>query len=514
MRAAGAKIRVHSRSFTVSFSPFLFFPMRNLLIDPIWRAEDMGQPIPPSTHAVSVALPTWDDVVGYEEKRPETVARMRCGYPRFVVHPLVEAVAKGIAKDGNCLPFPSMRAAAAGAAYVTRRSGASAQIVRDGDVFAVVTTAEGMAALRAYWQHVGLIVSSRQAEAHLAGTWIDGVVADAARASLRGQLAGYYGLAAEDVFLHPTGMASIFAVLRAVNACRPARATAQLGFPYVDSLKVQQEFGMGTLFLTCQNGEKLATLQAQLEQQPLAACFTELPGNPLLGCIDLTKLGPWLRERDIPLVVDDVVATPYNVDLRSCADVIVTSLTKYFAGSGDVMGGAVLLNPRSPFYAMFLKALRADHEELLWGGDAIMLDEQARNFPERMRVHNANGLLIAERLRAHPSVAAVYYPKWESCAAYEAVRRPEGGWGNLLSFLVRNPARNAPRVYDALEICKGPTLGTTFTLACPFTLLAHYGELDWAESCGVSRYLIRVSVGMEEPEALWGRFAKALALAE
>jgi cystathionine gamma-synthase len=42
-------------------------------------------------------------------------------------------------------------------------------------------------------------------------------------------------------------------------------------------------------------------------------------------------------------------------------------------------------------------------------------------------------------------------------------------------------------------------------------LLAHYTELDWAESCGVSRYLIRLSVGLEEPEELWQRIEKALA---
>ncbi len=52
--------------------------------------------------------------------------------------------------------------------------------------------------------------------------------------------------------------------------------------------------------------------------------------------------------------------------------------------------------------------------------------------------------------------------------------------------------------------------GTVFTLACPFTLLAHYGELSWAESCGVSRFLIRVSVGLEDPEELWQRFEAAL----
>ena len=50
-----------------------------------------------------------------------------------------------------------------------------------------------------------------------------------------------------------------------------------------------------------------------------------------------------------------------------------------------------------------------------------------------------------------------------------------------------------------------------FTLACPFTLLAHYTELEWAESCGVSRYLIRISVGLEDPDDLWQRLETALA---
>ena len=53
--------------------------MRDLLKQPIWQAEDMGVPMPESRHAVSVALPRWADVIGYEEKHPEVVARMREG---------------------------------------------------------------------------------------------------------------------------------------------------------------------------------------------------------------------------------------------------------------------------------------------------------------------------------------------------------------------------------------------------------------------------------------------------
>jgi len=52
-----------------------------------------------------------------------------------------------------------------------------------------------------------------------------------------------------------------------------------------------------------------------------------------------------------------------------------------------------------------------------------------------------------------------------------------------------------------------------FTLACPYALLAHYAELDWAERCGVPRHLIRVSVGLEPPEELWERFERALYVA-
>jgi cystathionine gamma-synthase len=61
-----------------------------------------------------------------------------------------------------------------------------------------------------------------------------------------------------------------------------------------------------------------------------------------------------------------------------------------------------------------------------------------------------------------------------------------------------------------MEVSKGPSLGTSFTLACPFTLLAHYNELDWVESCGISRFLIRLSIGLENREELWQRIKQAL----
>jgi len=455
-----------------------------------------------------VALPRWQDVVGYEENRPEVVERLRGGYPRFVIHPLVRSLAGRIVGDRPCLPFPSAGVAARCARFVHDQAHAEASIVRHESLWAVVTSEAGAAALQAFWQHTGLIVSTRRAEAALAGRDETGDGAQA-RDGLRRHLAALYDCAPSDVFLAPTGMAAQCAALTAVMARSPGQWTAQLGFPYVDSLKLQQKLGHGAVLL--HDLETAPTdLAALLERQPLAACFCEIPCNPLLGCVSLPAISPLLRQHDVVLVVDDVLSSPVNTDVSGYADLVVPSLTKFIAGTCDVMGGAVICNPRSARHDELHAILSAQHEELLWGEDAAVLDAQARGFEDRMRRHNDNGLIIAERLRAHAAVERVWYPKWECCEAYEAVRRPGGGWGALISFLPKRAAETAAAIYDALEVSKGPSLGTVFTLACPFTLLAHYGELQWAESCGVPRHLIRLSIGLEDPEELWRRFERAL----
>jgi len=83
------------------------------------------------------------------------------------------------------------------------------------------------------------------------------------------------------------------------------------------------------------------------------------------------------------------------------------------------------------------------------------------------------------------------------------------GKGCLLSLLLC-PHMNTKAFYDALAVNKGPSLGTNFTLVCPYTLLAHYTELDWAADFGVSAHLIRVSVGAEPIETLLALFEAAL----
>ena len=78
-------------------------------------------------------------------------------------------------------------------------------------------------------------------------------------------------------------------------------------------------------------------------------------------------------------------------------------------------------------------------------------------------------------------------------------------------FSILFPTESASSAfYDALHVSKGPSLGSNFTLVCPYTILAHYWELEAAEKFGVKKRLIRVSVGLEDVEVLKGVFERAL----
>ena len=95
---------------------------------------------------------------------------------------------------------------------------------------------------------------------------------------------------------------------------------------------------------------------------------------------------------------------------------------------------------------------------------------------------------------------------------FQAVLRDSELTGPLLSFVLKDAERFAPALHDALQFCKGPSLGCDFTLVCPFTQLAHYHELAWATEQGVSPWLLRVSVGCEDPAVIIERFSNAFAV--
>ncbi|KAJ2682411.1 Cystathionine gamma-synthase, partial [Coemansia spiralis] len=202
-----------------------------------------------------------------------------------------------------------------------------------------------------------------------------------------------------------------------------------------------------------------------------------------------------------------------NVDVLQWADVAVSSLTKVFSGESNVMGGSLVLNPAGALYARLRAALAPVYEDLMWREDAIFLERNSRDFARRVAAIGRNALAVAELLRASAKVARVQYPRFTTPANYAQLMRDPSdaaGYGGLLSVFFVGGEQAARAFYDHLRCCKGPSLGTNFTLASPYTILAHYHELEWAAQYGVAADLVRISIGLEPADELLGMIQLAL----
>ncbi|MFM9963877.1 MAG: PLP-dependent transferase [Planctomycetaceae bacterium] len=491
-----------------------------------WRGEDLGHPIPAERHAVSVCLPRWRDNVGYEESDPAVTSAMQCGYPRFFFHPdtarLFVECERQLAQPGECaIAFPSERVARRCAEFVRRETGAIVRIAAcfDGNVQAVLLPTAARETAKAFWQHAGEILPSRQAAALLGEfrmpdpSSTDGT---SEKRLIRERVAALQGCSADDVYLFPSGMAAIFTAYRLFQRLRPESRSIQFGFPYVDNLKVQQRLShlrpaeRAVMFFPRGSEADMAEVEQLAAAEPLLGLFVELPGNPLLGSPNVSRLSELSLRHDFPLLIDDTLAACVNLNTLPIADVVATSLTKYFSGAGNVLAGSLVLNRHRPYYERLKRLLAEEFEDIFYHADAIVLEHNSRDVAERIPKINANAARLCEFLVEQPEVADVWYPARVDRANYERHLRPGGGFGGLFSVVLRDAAAKTERFYDALQIAKGPNLGTSFTLCCPFTILAHYRELDFAESCGISRHLIRVSVGAEDSDWQIERFAEAL----
>lgn len=186
--------------------------------------------------------------------------------------------------------------------------------------------------------------------------------------------------------------------------------------------------------------------------------------------------------------------------------------------------------PRSKYYQQLKKYIETNYIDTYLPLDAVIMEGNSRDFSRRIRLSSANAAQVAADLRQSPVVKHVYYPLGsDTQSLYDSFcRRPriddtgnastdttkKDSYGFLLSIDFHQP-RQAIAFFDNLDVAKGPSLGTNFTLSCPFTLYGHYQELEWAASYGVQEHLVRISVGLEDYETmLKGIVGEALKAAE
>lgn len=486
--------------------------MRDLRTTPLWHPDDLGAPIPDVRHACSVCFPTWQSVIDYEEGREKVIRKLESGYPRFVLHPDVSALFSKLrgeyaTAEQAVMVFPTRAAAQRAQRYLELQDTKALEIKSYKEVFVLIYPATSEQQARHYWRYTGEGVSSRQAQRIL-----EGGECPESTVNCRQAIADLFGSEIQELHLWASGMTAIFQTHRHITSARKGKKTLQVDFPYVDAMRVQQSFGTGVVFLAEAKGEDLRIAIGRIKDREFSAVYVEMPSNPLLRTANIIEISKACRTSQTPLIIDDTVGSHYNIDVLPYADIVTTSLTKWISGKGDVMAGATRINPESPFAEEFANYFDDQNEtgSLLDPADEEVLVENIKGFRERMEQINIAGEIIAEYLKEHEKVKRVYYPKFNRNKYYENLMTPHGGYGGLLSIELKQ-AKKTPVFYDTLKLNKGPSLGADFTLVCPYTMLAHYDELDWAETHKVSKNLIRFAIGTEPVDHLLAVIKESLA---
>ncbi|RGC67070.1 Methionine gamma-lyase [Micromonospora sp. MW-13] len=234
-----------------------------------------------------------------------------------------------------------------------------------------------------------------------------------------------------------------------------------------------------------------------------ALVIVETPANPTLDLVDIAALAT--AAGDVPLLVDNTVATPVlQQPARHGAALVLHSATKSIGGHGDVLAGVVACDDQ---WAARLRQVRALTGAILHPLGAYLLHRGLQTLPVRVRAQSAGAEKLAGWLARHPAVARVHHPGIDDPAGL--VGRQMAGTGSLLAFEVRGGAPAAAAVAGACRlITHAVSLGGVDTLIQHPASLTHRPVAADAKPVGG---LLRISVGLEDPEDLRADLEQALA---
>jgi cystathionine beta-lyase/cystathionine gamma-synthase len=243
--------------------------------------------------------------------------------------------------------------------------------------------------------------------------------------------------------------------------------------------------------------------------------LVEVVSNPTLRVADIDGLAALCRKKGILLAVDNTFTTPRGFQpFEHGADIVLHSITKLLAGHSDVMLGYAVardpeLNQRMEVFAVTTGLTPSPFD--CWLAERGML-----SFDLRFDRAQQTALLLADHLAALPGVARVIYPTRKDHPDYARARDLLAGQGgNMVSFELTGRRAAANAFTRAAEgLCFAPTLGDVgTTLSHPATSSHRALSAAQRAELGLSEGFFRVSVGLEQPEALLAVFTGAVAAA-
>lgn len=240
--------------------------------------------------------------------------------------------------------------------------------------------------------------------------------------------------------------------------------------------------------------------------------YLETPANPTLACIDIEALARVTSKYNRWSAIDNTFATPYlQQPLLLGVDFVIHSTTKFLNGHGNSIAGVVIGKDGDLFKKTIWNTMK------LTGAncspfDAWLVYQGMKTLPLRMDRHSANAQLIATTLSNHPNVSQVNYPGLESHPDHLVAKKQMRAFGGMMSFELNGGLDTAIKAMNKMKFCSlAPTLGDVDTLILHPASSSHLNvDPEVRRKAGISDGLIRVSVGIEDPQDILDDLLQAI----
>ena len=314
---------------------------------------------------------------------------------------------------------------------------------------------------------------------------------------------------AEAALLFSSGMAAISTTL--LTLLKPGDeilcSAAIYGGTFHIIEDLMTKFGVERRFITL---DDLANLDRVIGPKTKIVWF-ESPINPTLRCVDVRKVAAACKKAGVMSEIDNTFASALNQPVASMGiDLSMQSATKYLNGHSDVTGGA--LSGSKSVIAPLAKARR------LLGGimdpiPAFALGRGIKTMPLRVAQHNANALKVAQHFENHTALECVHYPGLTSHPDHAIAKGQMSGFGGVVTLDIKGGRDAAFRVFDQLKIIKrAASLGGVESICSLPILTSQYGMTDdELVQAGVSKGMVRISIGLEDASDLIADLEQALA---
>ncbi len=269
--------------------------------------------------------------------------------------------------------------------------------------------------------------------------------------------------------------------------------------------RLLQRFGVEHTMLSVDDRDGI---ERTLASRPTRLVWFETPTNPILKIVDVEWLTRVAHAHGALAVLDNTFAGFHNHG-QYAIDLYVHSLTKYAAGHGDVMGGAIIGSHE------LVRRMRQDASTLgptLDPHAAFLVQRGLKTYHLRRAAQVANAQRVADVLAAHPRIARVHYPGLASHPGHALARTQMSDFGTIVTADLDGTAEHGRAFCDALTLfALTASLGSTESLvmAPQFLKSREFTPAERAAS-GVTESTVRLSLGIEDPDDLVADLAQAL----